>query len=118
MTTTNKVDLSLHATNLKHIGVLCSNAMDLYAVVTHVSTQSGMKPVVLGTTEVIANTSSPHWVSVIVLEYQLGTPMIVAVQIYDQKHKQQPVGTVTFDVGECLGTRGNTKAKKMKQGGT
>lgn len=66
----------------------------------------------------IANTSSPHWVSVIVLEYQLGTPMIVAVQIYDQKHKQQPVGTVTFDVGECLGTRGNTKAKKMKQGGT
>jgi len=118
MTTTNKVDLSLHATNLKHIGVLCSKAMDLYAVVTHVSTQSGMKPVVLGTTEVIANTSSPHWVSVIVLEYQLGTPMIVAVQIYDQKHKQQPVGTVTFDVGECLGTRGNTKAKKMKQGGT
>jgi hypothetical protein len=44
-----KVELSLHASNLKNTSGLGTS--DPYAVVTHISTQLGMKPQVLGKTE-------------------------------------------------------------------
>jgi len=69
--------------------------------VIHVSTtQAGAKPEVIGTTETIANTLSPNWASVFVIDIELGKPLIVAVQVqvYDQVKKGRG------------GARGNTKA--------
>jgi len=113
-----KVELSLHASNLKN--TTSFGTSDPYAVVTHVSTQAGMKPEVIGKTETIANSLSPNWASVFTIDFELGVPLIVAVQVYDQVRKgsNKPMGSATFDIGECLGARGNTKAKKFKNGGT
>ena len=140
-----KVELSLHASNLKN--TTSFGTSDPYAVVTHVSTQVGMKPEVIGKTETwvfetfidllrlrvtrcthclcrlffsIANSLSPNWASVFTIDFELGKPLIVAVQVYDQVRKgsNKPMGSATFDIGECLGARGNTKAKKFKNGGT
>jgi hypothetical protein len=32
--------------------------------------------------------------------------------------KHIPMGSAVFDVEECLGVKGNTKAKKLQKGGT
>ena len=68
----------------------------------------------------IKNNLDPNWVSVFTIDFELGTPLQVAVQIYDECNKgsNKPMGSATFDIGECLGARGNTKAKKIKNGGT
>ena len=68
----------------------------------------------------IKNSLSPNWTKVFVFDYELGTPVKVSVQIFDQVQKgdNKPMGGVVFDVGELLGCRGNTKAKKLKNNGT
>lgn len=50
----------------------------------------------------------------------MGTPKKVVIQIFDEVRKgdNKSMGSATFEVGECLGARGNTKARKLKQGGT
>jgi hypothetical protein len=60
------------------------------------------------------------WVKVFVLDYELGTPFKVCVSIFDEvrKGENKSMGSAVFDIGELLGARGNTKAKKMKNGGT
>ena len=57
---------------------------------------------------------------VIVVDYTLGTPMKIAVQIYDEirKGENTSMGAATFDIGEVLGARGSSKARKIKNGGT
>ena len=42
------------------------------------------------------------------------------VQVYDQVNAgtNKPMAAASFDIGECLGARGNTTAKEMKDGGT
>lgn len=93
---------------------------DPFAVVTKLSTKPGDKPRVLGKTEVIKNSLSPNWVHVFTLDYDLGTPCKIAVNIFDEVRKSNNLGmgSAVFDVGEILGSRGNVKAKKLKKGGT
>ena len=114
-----KVELSLHASQLKNVAGSMGTS-DPFCVVTSLATQPGAKPNVLGKTEVIANTLSPHWVKVFVLDYDLGTPIKVACNVFDQvkKGENRTMGSAVFDIGELLGARGNTKAKKLKGGGT
>ena len=54
------------------------------------------------------------------MDYALGTPKTLAISVYDEVKKGQnkSMGSATFEVGECLGARGNTKARKIKGGGT
>lgn len=54
------------------------------------------------------------------VDYELGTPLKVAVQIYDEVNKgsNKSMGSATFDIAEVLGARGSTKARKLKKGGT
>lgn len=54
-----------------------------------------------------------------VVDYQLGTPLKVAVTIFDENMKRQnkTMGSTLLDIGEVLGARGNTKAKKLGGGG-
>lgn len=102
-----------------HVG-LGKGTSDPYAVVTQIATSPNQKPHVIGKTEVIKNSLSPNWVKSFVLDYELGTPMKVAVQIFDEIRKgdNKAMGSATFDIGEILGARGSTKAKKLKHGGT
>uniref|UniRef100_A0A7S1CXA8 C2 domain-containing protein n=1 Tax=Cyclophora tenuis TaxID=216820 RepID=A0A7S1CXA8_CYCTE len=50
----------------------------------------------------------------------MGSPKKVVVQIFDEVRKgdNKSMGSATFDLSECLGARGNTKARKIKGGGT
>lgn len=115
-----KVELSLHALKLKNVAGLGKGTSDPFAVVTLIATERGTKPRVLGKTEVVKNDLSPNWVKVFELDYELGTPCKVAVNIFDEVRKGEniPMGSAVFEIGELLGSRGNTKAKKLKKGGT
>ena len=115
-----KLELSLHASKLKN--VTGGGTSDPFVVVTALGNQPGAKPNILGKTEVIQNSLSPHWIKVFVLDYELGTPIKVACNVFDQAVKggaeNKSMGSAVFDIGELLGARGNTKAKKLKGGGT
>jgi copine 1/2/3 len=115
-----KIELSLYASQLKNRAGAFHGTSDPFCVVTSLATQPGTKPAVLGKTEVIPNILNPHWVKVFVLDYELGTPIKVACNIFDQvkKGENKSMGSAVFDIGELLGSRGNTKAKKLKGGGT
>lgn len=115
-----KIELSIHASQLKNVAGLGKGTSDPFAVVTRIATVPGEKPQVLGKTEVIKNSLNPDWTKVFVFDYELGTPVKVAVQIFDEVRKgdNKNMGAVVFDIGELLGSRGNTKAKKLKKGGT
>jgi hypothetical protein len=67
----------------------------------------------------IKNTLDPDWAKAFVFDYELGTPMRVAVSLYDEVRKGENIsmGSVLFDIGSLLGAYGNTKGKKIKRGG-
>lgn len=115
-----KLELSLHASKLKNVAGAFKGTSDPFAVATLIATSQGSKPKVLGKTEVVKNSLSPHWVKVFEIDYELGTPSKVAVNIFDEvrKGENKGIGSAVFDIGELLGARGNTKARKLKKGGT
>jgi hypothetical protein len=118
-----KVELSLHAINLKNVAGALKGTADPFAVVTHISTEPGKPPVVLGKTEVLQNTLSPQWVKVFEFDYELGTPMKVVASIFHSLpngggNNSKSMGSAVFDIGELLGARGNVKAKRLVIGGT
>ena len=115
-----KVELSIHASGLKNIAGALKGTSDPFAVVTKIATSTGSKPEILGKTEVIKNSLSPMWVKVFSLDYELGTPTRVAINVFDEvrKGENKAMGSAVFDIGELLGARGNTKAKKLQKGGT
>ena len=92
---------------------------DPFAVVTKVATEKGSKAEVLGKTEVIKNNLSPEWVKIFTLDYELGKTCKVAVTIFDEvrKSSNKSMGSAVFDIGEVLGARGSTKARRVKGGG-
>jgi hypothetical protein len=61
---------------------------------------------------------NPQFTKVFVFDYELGTPMRLAVSIFDEVSKGQnkSMGCALFDVGEILGARGQTKAKRVSGG--
>jgi hypothetical protein len=68
----------------------------------------------------IKNSLNPEWNKVFVFDYELGTPTKVAVMLFDevQKGDNKSMGSAIFEIGELLGARGGTKAKKVRGGGT
>lgn len=115
-----KVELSLHASKLKNVAGAFKGISDPFAVATLLPNSIGEKPKILGRTEVVKNSLSPRWVKAIQVDYELGTPCKIAISVYDEvrKSENKPMGSVVFEIGEIMGTRGNTKAKQMKSGGT
>eukprot|EP00522_Entomoneis_paludosa_P012126 CAMPEP_0172447842 /NCGR_PEP_ID=MMETSP1065-20121228/7025_1 /TAXON_ID=265537 /ORGANISM="Amphiprora paludosa, Strain CCMP125" /LENGTH=575 /DNA_ID=CAMNT_0013199213 /DNA_START=83 /DNA_END=1810 /DNA_ORIENTATION=+ len=115
-----KLELSLHASKLKNVAGAFKGISDPFAVCTQIATTQGAKPHVLGKTEVFKNNLSPQWVKIFEIDYELGSPVKVAISIYDEVRKSENklMGSAVFDIGELLGARGNTKAKKLKTGGT
>ena len=115
-----KIELSLRATKLKNVeSTLHGGKSDPFAVVTKIATNKGEKAEVLGKTEVIRNTLSPDWVKVFILDFNLGDTTKVAVNLFDHNKKRDnaAMGSSVFDIGEVLGARGNTKAKRLKGNG-
>lgn len=100
-----KLELSLHATKLKNVAGAFKGTSDPFAVVTQVATTQGAMPKVLGKTEVFKNNLSPQWVKIFEIDYELGSPVKVAVSVYDEVRKSdnKPMGTAVFDIGELLG---------------
>lgn len=115
-----KVELSLHAKKLKNVAGAFKGTSDPFAVATLIATRPGTKPEVLGKTEVIKNDLSPNWVKVFTIDYELGSTTKVAISIFDEGKNSNhlAMGATTFDIGEVLGARGNTKGKLIKGGGT
>jgi hypothetical protein len=116
-----KVELSIHAVNLANVAGAFKGTSDPFAVITKIATSvQGAKPEVLGRTEIIKNSLSPHWVKVFNVDYELGVPTKIAVNIFVEvsKGENKSMGAAVFDIGELLGARGNTKAKILKNGGT
>jgi hypothetical protein len=69
----------------------------------------------------VKNSLSPKWTTCFDLDYELGSLQRINIGVYDEIRKSQsnkPMGSALFEVGEVLGTRGNTKAKKLRKGGT
>lgn len=87
---------------------------------TRLSSDEGRTLTAIGRTEVIQNSLSPNWVKVFVVDYELGTPFVFAVSVFDERTngKAKPMGSVVFELGEVLGARGSTKARTMKGRGT
>lgn len=105
---------------MKNVAGAFKGTSDPFAVVTKLKTSGDGKPEVLGKTEVVKNSLSPQWTKIFELEYTLGEPCKVAVSIFDEVRKgdNKSMGSTVFDIGELLGARGNTKAHRLKKGGT
>jgi hypothetical protein len=67
----------------------------------------------------VKNTLAPEWAKVFVFDYELGSPVKLAVSIFDEVKKgdNKSMGACIFDIGEVLGARGNTKCKRVRNGG-
>lgn len=92
---------------------------DPFAVVTVLSAEPGVKPTLLGQTEVISDTHSPDWTKSFYIEdFELGKQMNMAISIYDSNQRQShPMGSTLFEVGTVLGKPGSIMAKELKGGG-
>lgn len=114
-----KVEVSLYASSLKNVAGMFKGTSDPFAVVTQLAAQPGEKPQVLGKTEVVKNTLNPKWVKTFTVDYEMGTPVKLAISLFDEVRKgdNKSMGTAVFDVEECLGAKGNTKVKKLRPGG-
>jgi hypothetical protein len=115
-----KLEVSLYASGLKNVAGAMLGKSDPFAVVTNIATTPGSKPQVIGKTEVCQNTLNPEWTTTFFVDYQLGQPLSLAVSVFDHETKgdNKPMGSAVFDVASVLGARGNTKAKRLKNGGT
>eukprot|EP00980_Cylindrotheca_fusiformis_P002260 scaffold517_cov119-Cylindrotheca_fusiformis.AAC.43 len=114
-----QVELSISAKKLKNVAGAFKGTSDPFAVVTQIATNPDSKPRVLGKTEVVKNSLNPQWAKVFVFEYQLGSPMKIAVNIFDEvrKSENKTMGSVVFDVDDLMGSRGGTKSKKIRNNG-
>lgn len=116
-----KLELSLHAIDLKNVDGIHGKS-DPYAVVT---SYDGPTPAshIIGQTEVIQNTLNPEWVTPIIIDgYELGRIMKIIVTIYDDRGKNKDasvsLGSVIYEIGDLLGSRGNCSAKRLPKRGT
>jgi hypothetical protein len=112
-----KLQLSIWAEDLPNTSTF--GKPDPFAVVTVLHKEVGVKPTLLGKTEVIPNTNSPDWTKILVLEdFELGKPTHLVISIYDlNKRANTPMGSTVFEVGSVLGAKGSILGKELKTGG-
>jgi Copine/C2 domain len=110
-----RLQLSVWAEDLPNVSTF--GAPNPFAVVTVLHKEPGVKPSVVGKTEVIQKTKSPDWTKIFVLDdFELGKPTHLVVSIYDS-NQNHPMGSSMFEVGSILGAPGNIVAKELKGGG-
>ncbi|KAL7555611.1 hypothetical protein ACA910_011806 [Epithemia clementina (nom. ined.)] len=102
---------------------LCKQGLrqpDPFATVTILNNEKGKKPVLLGKTEVIANTVDPDWTKIFFIDnYNIGSEIRFVISIYnsDKRNKEQIMGSAVFEVGQILGSKGSILGKELKDGG-
>jgi len=114
------VEISVRATKLPNVAGAFKGTSDPFAVVTLLPNNRESKPRILGKTEVIKNSLEADWAKTFFVEYELGTPVSLLIKIFDEVRKDdnKEMGSGVFELGAILGAKGNSKAKKMKRGGT
>merc|ERR1712038_1614937 len=118
--TAERIQVSIRATKLSNVAGAFKGTSDPFAVVTLLPKDRESKPRILGKTEVIKNSLEPDWTKTFFLDYELGTPVSVLIKIFDEVRKGDNIemGSAVFEMGAILGSKGNTKAKQLKRGGT
>lgn len=126
-----RLRLRLYASNLPHKGLALANrGPDTYAEVITMSDgipQSSsekhrkLEGYVLGRTEIVQNDCHPQWTQTIILEYEYGSQFYFYVNVFEhtksrKKSDPKSLGMVLFEVGDILGTRQATKAKRLRRG--
>lgn len=115
-----KVRLSLKAKDLPNVAGMFKGKSDPYAVVTVISSKGNAQPEVIGRTETIKNSLCPDWSKSFSIDYELGYSIKIVVKILDEVRKGRDIdmGSAVFELGALLGSRGSSKAIRMKKGGT
>lgn len=111
--------LTLSADDLPSKGVMGKRLPDPFAVVTVQSTEQGVKPVTVGETEVISNTTSPDFTTrLFVTDYDGSEPMHLVVTIYNQTSKddKEMICAVPFEVSDVLKADDGILQKEIKDG--
>jgi hypothetical protein len=118
--TVEKIQISIRAADLSNVAGAFKGTSDPFAVVTVLPNDRNSKLAILGKTEVIKNTLNPDWTKAFYVDYELGTPVSILIKIFDEvrKGENHEMGSGVFEMGAVLGAKGNTKAKKLKRGGT
>lgn len=87
----------------------------LFCVLTVLHKEYGVKPTVLGQSEVLSGTHSPDWTKTFYLDdYEMGHETHLVVSLY--RGRNVAVGSTLFEVGQVLGHAGSL-AKQLKDGG-
>jgi Ca2+-dependent lipid-binding protein len=103
-----KIELSIHATNLKNVAGMLKGISDPYCTVTRIGDDQST---LLGTSEVVKNNLSPDWARVFVLDDYSpndGGVVKIAVSIFDKVASGNDIsmGSAIFEVGAVLAARG------------
>lgn len=116
-TSTMHLQLSIWAEDLPSVSTFGTPSP--FAVVTVLHKEEGVKPTILGKTEVIDKTNSPDWTKILLLQdFELGKQTHLVVSIYDATNgKNHPMGSTILEVGSVLGAKGHIVAKELKAGG-
>ncbi len=81
-----KLQLSLHATDLKHVAGALNEISNAYAEVKLLVSGSD-KGKILGRTEVVKNSPSPKWMTSFTLDYNFGREVFIKVSVVDKIRK-------------------------------
>jgi Ca2+-dependent lipid-binding protein len=118
-----KIELSLHATNLKNVAGILKGTSDPFCTVTKIGDNAAgesKSSMVLGKSEVIQNNLNPDWAHVFVVDdyhQHQPPPMKIAVSIFDKVPNGNDIsmGSVIFDIGTVLASRGTYEKKKERE---
>ncbi len=91
-----KLQLSLHATDLKHVAGGFKGISNVYAEVKLLVSGSD-KGILLGRTKVVNNSPSPNWTTSFVFDYNFGKEACIKVSVVDKiRRGSAPIGCKFF----------------------
>jgi len=120
--TSNTVQLTLFATDLKNVAGRFRGTSDPYAIVTYLPGGycSGSEGETLGVTETVKDDLNPIWTKFFNINYELGKLKVINVGIFDKMkdgETDKTMGSAAFEIGDMLGSKGNITAKRLRNGG-
>lgn len=125
-----KLQLSVFAENLSNK----PTTPDPFVIISLLHPDDGQTmPTILGQTEILYNTTSPQWTKpIIVQNFEFTKSMNVVIAVYDNKaimttsnptkendiQQGAMIGSVLFELGTVLGSKGNVTIKEMNKDGS
>lgn len=93
-------------------GLRSSHDKGVFAVVTCLHKEPGVKPTVVGQTEAVSSTKNPDWTKSFVLDYDFGQELFLIVSL-NSCGSSSPVSSTLFEIGQVLGC-GGSLGKELK----